>query len=116
MTTLARSVLIAFLTASSVAVAQPADKGHAHGASTGSKEMHDSMMRGAKEMQAMRMSGDVDKDFAMMMKKHHEDGVKMAQVQLSKGKDAKMQEMARKIVDAQKKEIAEFDEWLKARK
>ena len=81
-----------------------------------SSSMHETMSKNMSEMQSMPMTGDVDKDFAMMMKKHHEDGVKMAQIQLSKGKDAKMQEMARKIMDAQKKEIAEFDEWLKARK
>ena len=81
-----------------------------------SQQMHRSMMEGAKEMQKMRMSGDMDRDFAMMMRKHHEDGVRMSQFQLEHGKDAKMREMAQKIMATQKKEIAEFDEWMKAHK
>jgi uncharacterized protein (DUF305 family) len=58
----------------------------------------------------------MDRDFAMMMRKHHEDGVKMSQFQLEHGKDAKMREMAQKIMATQNKEIAEFDEWMKAHK
>ena len=64
----------------------------------------------------MKMSGDVDKDFAMMMKMHHQGALTMAQAELDKGKDPKMQEMARKIIDSQKKEIAEFEQWLMTRK
>ena len=82
--------------------------------SSPSREMHRSMMEGMKETQKMRMSGNMDRDFAMMMRKHHQDGVKMSQYQMEHGKDPKMREMAQKIMANQKKEIAEFDEWLKA--
>ena len=77
-------------------------------------EMHKNMMKGMKEMQGMKPSGNVDHDFAMMMRHHHQQGVEMAQHQLKHGKDAKMREMAQKIMDNQKKEIAEFDEWMKS--
>lgn len=60
----------------------------------------------------MKMTGDQDYDFAMMMRKHHADGVKMAEKQLDKGKDPDMRAAAKKIIEAQKKEIAEFDKWL----
>lgn len=60
----------------------------------------------------MKMTGDQDYDFAMMMRKHHADGVKMAEKELDKGKDPDMRTAAKKIVEAQKKEIAEFDKWL----
>lgn len=60
----------------------------------------------------MAMTGDTDYDFAMMMRMHHEKGVKMAQKELDKGKDPDMRAAAKKIVEAQKKEIAEFDKWL----
>ena len=60
----------------------------------------------------MKMTGDQDYDFAMMMRKHHADGVKMAEKQLDKGKDPDMRAAAKKIVEAQNKEIAEFDKWL----
>ena len=79
-----------------------------------SMEMHKSMMQGMKEMQSMKPSGNMDQDFAMMMRHHHAKGIEMAQHELKHGKDPKMREMAQKIVDNQKKEIAEFDQWLKS--
>ncbi len=60
----------------------------------------------------MKMTGNQDYDFAMMMKMHHEKGVKMAQKELDKGKNPEMRAAAQKIIDAQKKEIADFDKWL----
>lgn len=48
------------------------------------------------------------------MRQHHMSGVRMAEYELKNGKDQKMRDMAQKIMDAQKKEIAEFDQWLKA--
>ena len=77
-----------------------------------SMDMHKSMMKGMKEMDAMKSSGDTDHDFAMMMKKHHESALDMAQVELQHGKDAKMRSMAKGIIASQKKEIKEFDQWL----
>ena len=82
----------------------------------GSAKMHEAMMEGMKEMHSMKMTGDQDRDFAMMMKKHHEHGIRMAQTQIDHGKDAKMKEMARTIIDGQKKENAEFEKWLQSRR
>jgi uncharacterized protein (DUF305 family) len=84
------------------------------GMSGPSMEMHHSMMKGMKEMDGMKPSGNVDRDFATMMRLHHAQALQMAQVELQHGKDQKMRDMAQKIIDGQKKEIAEFDEWLKA--
>lgn len=81
-----------------------------------SMDMHKSMMKGMKEMEAMKSSGNIDHDFAMMMKQHHESALDMAQVELQHGKDAKMRSMAKKIIESQKKEIKEFDQWLAKRK
>lgn len=80
---------------------------------TPSADMHGMMMKGMKEMQSMRMTGDTDKDFAMMMRHHHQQGIEMAQMELQRGKNSTMREMAQKIIDAQKKEIGEFDQWMK---
>ena len=87
-------------------------KGGGHSAP--SIEMHKNMMKGMKEMQGMKPSGNMDHDFAMMMRHHHQQGIEMAQHQMKHGKDPKMREMAQKIMDSQKKEIAEFDEWMKS--
>ena len=79
-------------------------------------DMKHSMMDGMDQMQKMPMSGDVDKDFAMMMKVHHQQAVKMAQMELDHGKSEPMKEMARKIIAAQNQEISAFDRWLATQK
>ena len=81
-----------------------------------SMDMHKSMMKGMKDMEAMKSSGNVDHDFAMMMKMHHQSALDMAEVELQQGKDAKMRSMAKKIIESQKKEIKEFDQWMAKQK
>jgi len=82
----------------------------------GPHDMKGSMMMGMEGMQKMSMSGDIDKDFAMMMKLHHQQAVNMAEMQLAHGKSAEMKTMAKQIIAAQKKEIAQFDKWLAKQK
>ncbi len=76
-----------------------------------SQAMSDAMN---KMMSAMHMapSGNVDMDFAMMMKPHHQGAIDMAKVELQYGTDPELKAMAQKIIDAQTAEIAEFDAWL----
>ena len=74
--------------------------------------MMDAMKMGTEKMQNMEMSGDTDKDFAMMMKMHHQQALDMAQMELDYGKSAEMKAMAKKIIASQKKEITQFDKWL----
>lgn len=88
--------------------------GHSQG--SGSDAMMQSMMGGMKDMQSMQMSGDTDKDFAQMMRMHYKHGVEMAETEVKDGKDPKMKQMARKIIDSQRKEIKEFDDWLAKKK
>ena len=90
--------------------------GGMHSGAMGSGDMKKSMMSGMDNMQKMKMSGDTDTDFAMMMKIHHQGAVDMAEMQLAHGKSPVMKAMAKKIIAAQKKEIAEFDRWLAAKK
>ncbi len=79
-------------------------------------DMKGSMMGMMKNMDSMKMSGDTDRDFAMMMKVHHQGAIDMAQMELQNGKDAKMRSMAKRIIKDQQKEIKEFDKWLAKRK
>ncbi len=81
-------------------------------AAGGPDAMKQSMMGGMVAMQKMPMSGDTDKDFAVMMKIHHQGALDMAQVELDQGKSPEMKAMAKSIIAAQKKEIAQFDRWL----
>ena len=98
-TLLALAVMIA---TPSVALAQ-----HAITAQEGYKEANDKMMQDMM----MPMSGDADKDFVMMMLRHHQGAIDMAQVELKYGKDPMLLDMAKKIIEAQEKEIAEMKKW-----
>ena len=104
-------ITTAFL-AASMGVAQ-ADE---HNDKKGSDKMMHSMQHGMEDMKTMKMSGDVDKDFAMMMKMHHQQGIEMAKIEQAEGKSPEMKEMAQKIISAQTKEIAELDKWLSKHK
>jgi uncharacterized protein (DUF305 family) len=128
-----------FIAGTSVALAQtpapPADKPATKGPATpatqpSSMDKKDSMMPGMaaggdmrssmmgmmKNMDSMKVTGDTDRDFATMMKVHHQGAIDMAQMELKSGKDAKMRAMAKRIIEAQQKEIKEFDQWLAKRK
>lgn len=81
---------------------------------TGMKDMK-GMMEGMNEkMTSMPMSGNPDTDFAAMMRIHHQGAIDMAQAELKDGKNAQMRTMAKNIIAAQKKEIAQFDKFLAA--
>ena len=82
----------------------------------GSDDMKKSMMMGMDGMNKMTMSGDIDKDFAMMMKIHHQQAVDMSEMELAHGKSPEMKAMAKQIIAAQKKEIAKFDQFLAKQK
>lgn len=81
-----------------------------------SEQMDPSKMGGMKQMGGMSMTGDVDYDFAANMRMHHQMAVEMAQAELKNGKNPEMLRMAKDIIAAQKKEIAVFDQWIKANK
>ena len=83
--------------------------------SSPSMAMKQSMSGMMKGMQEMPLSGDTDRDFAAMMKMHHQGAIDMAQAELASGKDPQLRKMAQGIISAQKKEIKEFDDWMKKR-
>ena len=80
---------------------------------SGSDELKKSMMSGMDGMQKMQMSGDTDKDFAMLMKMHHQQALEMAKPEVAHGKSPELKAMARKIIKDQTKEIAQLDAWMK---
>ena len=99
-------------TAPSMAKSASMPMGQMHKGAGGSHDMMASMKMGMDDMQKMPMSGDIDKDFAMMMKLHHQQALNMAEMELAHGKSPEMKTMAKQIIAAQKKEIAQFDKWL----
>ena len=69
-----------------------------------------------RKMKTIQMSGNIDKDFAIMMISHHEIAVSMAKKELEYGMDTKLKQMAQKIINDQTKEINEFKSWLESKK
>lgn len=73
-----------------------------------SAELHAAMMKGMQNAEAMKMTGDVDKDFAMMMSVHHEQAIAMSKVLQDHGKNPELKAMANKMSVQQQKEIQEL--------
>jgi uncharacterized protein (DUF305 family) len=84
--------------------------------SLGSDQMHSSMTSGMQQMQSMKRTGDTDKDFAMMMKMHHQQALDMAKAEVQHGKSAELKAMAQKIIKDQTQEIDKLDAWLQKNK
>lgn len=82
----------------------------------GEGELSKSMSTMMEKMHGEKMSGDVDKDFAMMMVSHHQSAVDMAKLELKNGMSADLKKMAQKTVDDQTREIEQFNNWLKSHK
>jgi uncharacterized protein (DUF305 family) len=74
--------------------------------------MKQMMMGGMDSMQNTPSSGDTDKDFSILMKMHHQQGVDMAEIELEQGKSLEMKAMAKQTISTQEKEILGFDQWL----
>ncbi len=74
--------------------------------------MQSGMDKMMNDMHQMEMTGNVDNDFAMMMKSHHQAAVDMSQVELDSGQDEDLKKMAEKIISAQKTEINELQAFI----
>jgi len=75
-------------------------------------ELNEAMKTMMDKMNNMQMTGNSDKDFVRMMIAHHESAVKMAEDEISYGKQSEMKKMAQKMSTDQSKEIANFKAWL----
>ncbi len=78
----------------------------------GEGELEKSMADMKASLGGMQMTGNPDKDFAMMMIAHHESAVKMAKLQATNGMNNKLKQMAKRMISDQTKEINEFKAWL----
>jgi uncharacterized protein (DUF305 family) len=94
--------------------AKPGTDGQ-NGTSSASSPADRAMMAGMTKMnQAMSgapMTGDPDREFVAMMMPHHQGAIDMARVELQYGKDPTLRQMAKDIVTAQEKEIADIRRW-----
>lgn len=80
-------------------------------ATTAEASMMSAMETMSRDMAAVPMTGDADRDFAGMMIPHHQGAIDMAKFELAHGKDPVMLKLARAVVAAQDKEIALMKAW-----
>ena len=71
----------------------------------GMKSMHMNMMQGM-------MQKDADVAFVCGMIAHHMGAISMSEAELKYGDNKEAKAMARKVIDAQKKEIAQMTKWV----
>ncbi len=64
----------------------------------------------------MKMTGYTDKDYAMMMKAHHENAIKMSKAEVAHGHHAELKKMAQKMIDDDSKEVTIFEKYLSSMK
>ena len=65
-----------------------------------------------QDMHSMTMTNDADHDFAMLMKRHHDGAIEMANVELSNGTNAELKQVAQKMVEDARKDNAELTDFL----
>ena len=73
--------------------------------------MMQGMARMQHSMKSAPMTGEPDRDFVAMMIPHHQGAVSMAEVELKYGHDPRMRALARDIIAAQEREIAQMHAW-----
>jgi uncharacterized protein (DUF305 family) len=88
----------------------------AAGMKMGEGELEKSTSDIKSKMSGMQMTGNTDKDFAMMMVSHHEGAIAMSKMELKHGMNAQLKKMAQKAIDDQTREITEFKSWMDANK
>lgn len=81
-----------------------------------SNAMMKSMQSGMSQMMSMKMTGDPDHDFAMMLKMHHQGAVEMADLEIKQGTNAQAKALASSIKVANQKEIKALTQFLSSHK
>ena len=85
----------------------PVDTAGASGGSMMSL-MHSNM----EAMKAVPSAGNPDTDFAALMKVHHMGAVEMAELEVARGTDPVLKQMAQKMIKDQQEEIAAFNNFV----
>lgn len=67
-----------------------------------------------QSMGGMKLNGDPDHDFIMMMIPHHEAAIAMSQAELKYGSDKRAKKVAQGVIEGQTKDIKDMRTWHKA--
>lgn len=79
---------------------------------TGSETLMQIMEQMNSDSMSMKMTGDPDHDFAMMVRRHHEGAINMSRIQIEQGKDEELKSLAEKIIKEQRKDNEKFTAFL----
>ena len=77
-----------------------------------SSEMNKVMADMESKMKSMKMTGNLDHDFATMMIDHHQGAIDMAEIEKKHGKMQDVKTLADKIITDSQKDISELKTWL----
>ncbi len=72
------------------------------------------MRRMKRQMADAPLTGNADRDFVAMMTPHHVGAIDMARTELRYGTDPELRRLARSIVAAQEREVAQMQAWTAA--
>lgn len=64
-----------------------------------------------KNLRGMKLLGDVDDNYVMLMISHHSTAIQMANNEIKYGKQKQMKNIAEKIISSQTKEVNRFVAW-----
>lgn len=81
------------------------------GKSDFAKKAMDMMMSGSSQSDMGMHSGDIDGQFAMMMTKHHKDGIAMAKEYLKSAKAQETKKVANSTIKANSEDIKKLSKW-----
>ncbi len=79
-------------------------------------EQMDHMMKMDQMADIQFITGDLDNDFATLMILHHNSAIENSEAYLVHGTNESLKEIAMEMIEAQKMEIKELSDWLKANK
>jgi uncharacterized protein (DUF305 family) len=75
-------------------------------------DMHNAMDNMMQQMKSMKLTGDADHDFALMMTRHHQGAIDMAKSEAVAGTDETMKQTAQKIISEQQKEVDQLNQFM----
>ncbi|RNI24068.1 DUF305 domain-containing protein [Rufibacter latericius] len=80
------------------------------------REVMESMEKMGRDSDLRVITGDTDQDFAQLMIPHHQAAMENARSVMEHGNSPVIRGMAQKIIDSQRMDIKELQEWLLAHK
>ena len=82
------------------------------GGQTGEQALHELMQKGADDLHAMPMTGELEHDFIWAARKQDQNAIDMARLLLAHANEPGARQIARQIVESRTKEVAELDRWM----